>query len=138
MNVKKTKVMCISREGGDIAKIYIKSQVVEQVKQFMFVGSFITKDGCCNQDIKSRIATEKDAFMTKKKILTSELDLELRKRSVQATMPNERCFYALQHWYTIHILKNVIKFVKKLTPWRPSWKMIATAIETQNPAWQTK
>ena len=44
INVKKTKVMCISRKEGDKMKIYIDSQVVEQVKQFKYLGSIITED----------------------------------------------------------------------------------------------
>ena len=86
INVKKTKVMCISRKGGDMAKIYINSQVVEQVKHFKYLGSVITEDGYCDQDIKSLIAMGKNAFMTKKKLLTSKMDLELRKRIVKATV----------------------------------------------------
>ena len=70
--------MSISRKGGDMAKIYINSQVVEQVQQFKYLGSVITEDGYCDQDIKSRIAIGKNAFMTKKKLLTSKFDLELR------------------------------------------------------------
>ena len=49
------------------------------MKQFKYSGSEITEDGYCDQDIKSGIAMEKNAFMTKKKLLTSKLELELRK-----------------------------------------------------------
>ena len=55
INMKKTKVMFISRKGGDMAKVYINSQdsqVEEQVKQFKYLGRVITENGCCDQDIK--------------------------------------------------------------------------------------
>src|SRR6218665_1353538 len=42
--------------------------------------------------------------------------------------------------YHSHIEKCDLKVEKgnKLNPWRPSWKMAAVAVKTQNPAWQTK
>ena len=86
MNVKKTKVRCISRKGGDIAKNVYQFLVVEQAKQFKYMGNVITEDGYCDQDIKSRIAVGKNAFMTGKKLLTSKMDLELRKRIFKATV----------------------------------------------------
>jgi len=58
INVKNTKVKCISCEGENKMKIYIDSQL-EQVKQFKYLGSIITKDGYCDQDIKIRIARGK-------------------------------------------------------------------------------
>ena len=86
INVKKTKVMCISRKGGEKMKIYIDAQEVEQVKQFKYLGSVISEDGYCDQDLKSRIAMGKNAFMAKKTLLTSRMDLELRKRIVKSTV----------------------------------------------------
>ena len=74
-----------------MAKIYINSQVVEQVKHFKYRGSVITENGYCDQDIKSRIAKGKNALMTKKKLLTSKLDLELRKRIGKATCGASYC-----------------------------------------------
>ena len=84
INVKKTKVMCISCKGGEKMKIYIDAQEVEQVEQFKYLGSVISEDGYCDQDLKSRIAMGKNAFMAKKTLLTSRMDLELRKRIVKA------------------------------------------------------
>jgi len=37
INVKKTKVMCISRKGRENMKIYINGQEVEQVQQFKYL-----------------------------------------------------------------------------------------------------
>jgi len=66
ISMKKTKVMCISQKGGDKIKIYTDAQEVELVKQFKYLGSMITEDGYCEQDLKSRIYMGKNAFMTKK------------------------------------------------------------------------
>jgi len=60
-------------------EIHIDAQEVEQVQQFKYMGSIIAEDGCCEQDLKSRIAMGKNAFMTKKTLLTGRMDLKLRK-----------------------------------------------------------
>ena len=86
INVKKTKAMCISSHGGGRVRILIDAQKVEQVKRFKYLGSVITEDGHCDDDIRSRIAMGKAAFMEKKAILTSKMDLELRKRIMKSTI----------------------------------------------------
>jgi len=46
-NMKKTKIMCISREGKSKVRLLIDDQQVEQVSQFKYLGSWIsdaTKD----------------------------------------------------------------------------------------------
>jgi len=45
INVKKTKVMCISHKGNNKLKIYVDGQQVEQVSQFRYLGSLISEDG---------------------------------------------------------------------------------------------
>jgi len=54
----------------------------KQVKQFKYLGSVITEDGYCDQDIKSRITIRKNAH----NLLISQLDLELRNIIVKATV----------------------------------------------------
>jgi len=84
IDVKTTKVMCISRKGEQM-KIYIDAREVEQVQQFKYRGSIITEDGHCEKDLNSRNAMRKNAFTTKKTLLTSRMDVELRKRIVKCT-----------------------------------------------------
>jgi len=50
---KSDKTQCSVRANG--AKL-------EQVSQYKCLGSWITEDGRCEQDIKTRIAMAKDAF----------------------------------------------------------------------------
>ena len=45
INVKRTKVMCISRKGNNKLKIYVDRQKVEQVSQFKYFSSLISEDG---------------------------------------------------------------------------------------------
>ena len=55
MNVKKTKAMCISRQGKTKVKIYIDGQILEQVQQFRYLGSLITEDGYCDKGLEAEL-----------------------------------------------------------------------------------
>jgi len=50
INVKRTKVMCISRKRNNKLKIYVDGQQVEQVSQFRYLGSLISEDGYRTRD----------------------------------------------------------------------------------------
>ena len=84
INVKKTKAMCISRQGHHKVKVNIEGQQVEQVHQYRYLGSLISSDGYSESNIRSRIAMGKQSFMNKKKLLTSKLSIELKKRIVKS------------------------------------------------------
>ena len=86
INVKKTKTMRISRNGGEIVDIYIEGQKVEQVKKFKYLGAWITEDGRCEVEIRTRIALAKDAFTKKKELLSRKMDLITRKRIVKTVI----------------------------------------------------
>jgi len=75
--------MCISRQGKSKVKTYIDGQLLEQVQQFRYLGSLITEDGYCDKEIRRRIRLAKVKFMERKKILTSKMNLDLRKRIVK-------------------------------------------------------
>jgi len=53
INTKKTKVMAIAKKGKQKVKITINGNEIEQVKQFPYLGSVITKNGRCEQEIKA-------------------------------------------------------------------------------------
>jgi hypothetical protein len=79
MNVEKTKVMRISRQRTPVT-IKIDQRQLENVKCFRYLGSMLTDDGKCTCEIKSRIVVTKAAFNNKKKLFTSKLDSNLRKK----------------------------------------------------------
>jgi len=56
------------------------------VNHFKFLGSVISEDGYCEKDVRCRIATAKKAFLEKKKLLTSKLNMDLKKRIVKSTI----------------------------------------------------
>jgi len=51
INTKKTKIICISRQGNHRVRISIDGQQVEQVDQFKYLGSVISTDGYCATEI---------------------------------------------------------------------------------------
>src|SRR4030088_503193 len=61
VNVKKTKVMKVSRQGKGDINIFIDGKRVEQVTSFKYLGCCITEDGTCKTEIRVRISMSKAA-----------------------------------------------------------------------------
>jgi len=74
--------MRISRQLFPV-KIMIDQKQLENVESFKYLGSILTNDGRRICKIKCRIAMAKAAFNKKRTLLTSTLDLELRKKLVK-------------------------------------------------------
>jgi len=74
-NVKKTKVMRISRNDMSKVCLLIDDQQVEQVSQFKYLGSWISDNGYATEDIRARIAMGKTLFVDKKNIVSIETEL---------------------------------------------------------------
>jgi hypothetical protein len=84
INIKKTKMMRISREEGKSMNITINGNKLEQVTQFCYLGSTITEDCRSHTEIKKRIAMGKEAFDKRRELLRGKLKLELKKRMVKS------------------------------------------------------
>ena len=50
-----------------------------EVEQFTYLGSIITQEGDYGRDIRTRIASAKDAFSARKDVLTKSFSLTLRR-----------------------------------------------------------
>ena len=83
MNVKKTKVVRISRNPFQLKIMIDQKQQLENVESFKYLGSILTNDGKCTCDIKCRIAMAEFAFNKKRVLFTNKLVLELRKKLVK-------------------------------------------------------
>ena len=83
INVKKTKIMVVSREEGRTANITVDGQRVEQVKTFKYLGAIITEKGMCVKEVKARSGMAKGAFNKAKELMTKGLKIELKKRMVR-------------------------------------------------------
>ena len=61
-------------------QIKVNNRELKEVDHFKCLGSVLTRDGYCIREIKMRIATAKEAFNRKISLLTSKLNIELRKK----------------------------------------------------------
>ena len=77
LNIQKTKIMA----SGPITSWQIDGETVETVADFIFLGSKITADGDCSQEIKRRL-------LLGRKVMTN-LDSILKSRGI--TLPTKVC-----------------------------------------------
>ena len=83
INIKKTKVMMVSRRVGQRVNIRINGKSIEQVQSFKYLGSTMTEDGRCGTEIKIRIALAKEAFSKRKELLTKRFSNVVKKKIVK-------------------------------------------------------
>ena len=80
INKSKTKVMEWSlRKSGDAEVIRLGNEAIKVVDEFCYLGSKVTSDGLSGEDIRCRMALGRKAFMKKRNLLTSNIDLSVRK-----------------------------------------------------------
>ena len=79
LNIQKTKIMA----SGPITSWQIDGETVETVSDFIFLGSKITADGDCSNEIKRHLLLEK-------KVMTN-LDSILKSRDI--TLPTKVCLF---------------------------------------------
>ena len=77
LNIQKTKIMAF----GPITSWEINGETVETVVNFIFLGSKITADGVCSNEIKRRL-------LLGRKVMTN-LDSTLKSRDI--TLPTKAC-----------------------------------------------
>ena len=82
LNIKKTVTMVISKKlVTPKCDIEIEGKILNQVDNFKYLGAFITSDGRCTTEIKSRIGQAKAAFNKMKSILCNKsLSMNVRNR----------------------------------------------------------
>jgi len=66
------------------------------VNHFKYLGSVISEDGYCEKDIRCRIAIAKKAFIEKKKLLTNNLNMDLKEIVKSTTW--RVALYAVETW----------------------------------------
>ena len=128
LNAKKTKVMVMEKQPG--TKITIKSNgiALEQVNKFKYLGTFVTADTRCMQEIKRRIGIAKKSFWELKELMKSNVNMKTKKRLLNSYIFSlltygceawtvgreaERKINAFETWCYRRILK--ISWVSKTT-----------------------
>src|SRR6218665_1175319 len=84
VNIKKTKVMQVSRKGEGVINITIDGEILEQVERFRYLGALITSDGRCETEIKTRIGMAKNALNQRKELLSKSLNKDIKKIIIKA------------------------------------------------------
>jgi len=97
VNIKKTKVIKVSRRGEGVINITIDGEILEQVERFRYLGAFITSDVRCETEIKIRIGMAKNAFNQMKELLSKNLNKDIKKRIIKAIIWSV-VLYAAETW----------------------------------------
>ena len=81
LNIQKTKIM----ESGPITSWQVDGEIMETVRDFIFLGSKITADGDCSHEIKRHLFPGRKAMTNLNSILKSrDITLPTRVRLVKA------------------------------------------------------
>ena len=81
MNVKKTKVMRVSKAPDETMTIRVDDANLEQVRQFKYLGTQITEDARTETELRCRTSIAKAKFSSMNTVLTSrQLSTELKLR----------------------------------------------------------
>ena len=124
INVKKAKTMVVPRDIGRSMQIMVDGEQVEQVKQFKYLGTWLTEDSRSSVDVKCRIALAKFAFTSRKELFTSRLQMPSKKRIIK-TVVWPVLLYSCETW---SLRKEEIQRLEvcKMWIWRrvtkTSWK----------------
>uniref|UniRef100_A0A8D9A7F9 Craniofacial development protein 2 n=2 Tax=Cacopsylla melanoneura TaxID=428564 RepID=A0A8D9A7F9_9HEMI len=97
INMNKTEILVCSNLPEEV-NIIINNTHIKQTKSFKYLGSNITENGKCTNDIKQRLAQAKVAFAKKKTLLCSNnIDLQLRKQLIK-TLVWSVALYGSETW----------------------------------------
>ena len=99
LNASKTVTMVITRKNSSpTPNIKVDGKDLIQVHKFKYLGAYITSDGRCNMEIKTRICQAKSIFQSMKHLLANnKLALDLRKRMLQCYV-EPVLLYACETW----------------------------------------
>ena len=97
INTKKTKVMKISRHGGGEIIINVNGQRLERVNKYKYLGTWVTDDGRCDLEVRTRIAMAKQVFSRRKEMLTRGMSRRVKKKMVK-TLIWSVALYCAESW----------------------------------------
>ena len=80
LNAKKTKVMVIDKKEKIQCVIKVGNKELEQVKEYKYLGSWITDNAKCEEEVKRRIGKAKADFWKFKEFLRRDINLKLKLR----------------------------------------------------------
>lgn len=63
-------MICTKQDNLNYGNITVEEEIIQQVEQFPYLGSIITKDGKSKKEIVNKIQQAKRALINKKNLLT--------------------------------------------------------------------
>ena len=125
LNVKKTEIMVISRKKSeDIPRVVLRSEneIIKQVKTFKYLGSSISENGRCEEEIGKRIAIAKQTFGRMKNLLTNrKLSIGTRKQAIK-TYIWSILLYGAESWTISRKMEAKLEAMEMWT-WRRMMKI---------------
>lgn len=82
INEKKTKAMRISKDGKGGLPI-IDGKILNEVKNFRYLGSLLSSDGYSDSEVRCRMAMAKEVFMNRKELFSKSFDVNIKKKIVK-------------------------------------------------------
>ena len=125
LNCKKTQVMVVTRKNEiPQCNIQVNGNILQQVNRYNYLGTVITSDGRCLEEIRTRIAMAKVAFSKMKNILTNKkMSIETRKRVLRGYI-EPVLLYGCETWTMSsqaekHLMAAEMWFLRKMQriPW---------------------
>ena len=97
MHSKKTVCLVVSKEAQTPGcNLFLKGQKIKQVNSFKYLGSIITSDGRCRNEIRTRIGQAKQAFWDLGNVLRNKnISFKTRQRVL-------KCYVLLELAYGIN------------------------------------
>ena len=81
ISCKKTECMAVSKRESLACALKIEDDTIKQVHKFNYLGSLLTENGKCDEEIKRRIGMANDAFQKLQKIVKNrKVSLDIRKQ----------------------------------------------------------
>ena len=120
LNTKKTKVLVIERVPGTKCEVKVGREILEQVKEYLYLGSWINEGGRARMDIKRRAGMAKNTFWKYKELMQRNINWKTKKRLLNTYVmsvftygaetwtinkENERNIEALEMWCIRKMLK---------------------------------
>ena len=81
IDIDRSQVMRVSRSNESL-QIKVGNRELKEVDHFIYLGSLLMRNGYCAKEIKMRIVITKEIFNRKMPLLTSKINIELKKKLV--------------------------------------------------------
>ena len=105
INVKRA----ICKTGNLQCKVMINGTIFEQVPQYKYLGGWITENGKCDYDIKTRIGIAKDAFWKHEELLKGSINLAVKQRILHCyVFPVDK--YSCESWTLSKVSQQINAF----------------------------